>query len=313
MKAYVVRSLIRAILNMFIVVTVVFVVLRSGPLDPAQFMLGNYATVDSIRTLRQSMGLDKPLHAQYFEFLNRLLRGNLGRSFLVEKTVISMVSEVLPYTLELVIAGVLLGIILGVPPGIFAALRPNSLLDQSIRVLTLAGVSIPIFVIGIVFIVIFSIYLGALPAIGGAEPGDLTKHLQHLILPAFTCGFVNMAGICRLTRASMLDALRKEFVVAARAKGLGESTVICKHALRNALLPLITYLGIYTNILLGSAILVEVIFTRPGIGRLIVEAVRSADFPVAQTVIMFYAGAVVIVNLCVDIAYAIADPRIVDK
>jgi peptide/nickel transport system permease protein len=221
--------------------------------------------------------------------------------------------EVLPYTLELVSAGVVLGILIGIPPGIIAALRPNSFFDQIIRVITLVGISIPIFVVGIFLISIFSLKIDLLPAIGGGSARDLKTHLLQLILPAFSCGILMMASITRLVRAALLEVLRKDYILTARSKGLRESIVVCKHALRNSILPLITFLGIYINILLGSAVLVEVIFTRPGVGRLIVEAIKSSDFPVVQTVIMLYAGVVVVVNLLIDIVYCFVDPRIVYK
>lgn len=298
---------------MFIVATIVFFALRLGPLDPAQFMLGEYATAEALKSLRESMGLDRPIYIQYLNFLNQIIHGDFGRSFLNKETVLSQLADVIPYTIELVIAGVLIGILMGVPPGIIAALKPNSIFDQIIRLITLVGIAIPIFVTGIILISIFSLRLNLLPAIGGGESGDLKSHILHLILPAFSCGFLMLASIARLTRASLLDVLRKDYIMTARSKGLRETIVVGKHALRNSLLPLITFLGIYINILLGSAVLVEVIFTRPGVGRLIVEAIKSSDFPMVQTILMLYAGTVVLVNLLIDLTYSIIDPRIVYK
>lgn len=298
---------------MLMVMTIVFVALRLGPLDPAQFMLGEYATAETLQKLRESMELDQPIYVQYLSFIRRLFQGDFGSSFVNKQSVVSQLGQVLPYTLGLVIAGVLMGILLGVPPGIIAALRPNGVYDQAIRLLTLVGISVPIFVSGIILISIFSLKFNLLPAIGGGEGGSLKSALLHLILPAFSCGILMMASIARLTRASLLEVLKKEYIVTARSKGLRESMVVCKHGLRNSLLPLITFLGIYVNVLLGSAVLVEVIFTRPGVGRLIVEAIKSSDFPTVQTILMFYAGAVVVVNLVIDMAYALVDPRIVYK
>jgi len=298
---------------MFLVMTIVFVVLRVGPSDPAHYMLGDYATAESLKKLRETMELDHPIYVQYFSFLKRLIHGDLGASFHNQQPVLSQLLTVLPFTIELVIAGVLVGIVIGMPPGIIAALRPNGYFDQFIRLITLVGISVPIFVMGIFTISVFSLKLNLLPAIGGGEAGDLKSHLLHLILPAFSCGFMMMASIARLTRAALLDVLNKDYILTARAKGVSETLVVCKHALRNSLLPLITFLGIYVNILLGSAVLVEVIFTRPGVGRLIVEAIKSNDFPIVQTTIMLYAGAVVVVNLLIDIVYGFVDPRIVYK
>lgn len=313
MRNYILRVFIRAFIAMFSVMTIVFLVLRLGPSDPAQYILGDYATAESLRSLREAMGLDKPIYVQYFHFLDGLIHGDLGHSFLTQRTVLSYLLDVLPYTIELVIAGVFLGIVLGVPPGIIAALKPNSFFDHVIRLITLVGISVPVFVIGIFLISTISLKLDLLPAIGGGDPGDLKSHLLHLVLPAISIGYLMMASVARLTRASLLDVLSKDYIMTARSKGLKDSVVICKHALRNSLLPLITYLGIHISILLGSAVLIEVIFTRPGTGRLIVEAIRSNDFPIVQTTIMLYAGVVVLVNLIVDITYCFVDPRIVYK
>jgi len=294
------------------VMTIVFVALRLAPVDPAQFMLGTYATEESVRTLREQMGLNRPLYVQYLDFLDQLVQGNLGHSLINKQTVSSQLLSVLPYTLELVFFSTLLGILFGMPPGIIAALRPNSVLDQIIRLTTLGGISIPIFVSGIFLISIFCFTLNYLPIIGGTEM-DLKTHLLCLILPAFSCAIWMMASVTRLTRASMLEILNKGYIVTARSKGLKETLVVVKHALRNALLPLVTFLGINISIMLGSAVLVEVVFTRPGVGRLIVEGITSGDFPMVQVLIMFYAGSVVLINFLVDLTYSLVDPRIVHK
>jgi ABC-type dipeptide/oligopeptide/nickel transport system permease component len=297
---------------MFTVVTIVFIALRLGPVDPAHFILGNYATEESLKNLREQMGIHHPIYIQYLNFLKQLVRGDLGHSFINKQSILSQLLSVLPYTLELVFFGTLLGILFGVPPGVLAALRPNSIFDQIIRLLTLGGISVPIFVSGIFLISVFCFTLNYLPIIGGTEM-DLKNRVLSLILPAFSCGIWMMASVTRLTRASMLDILNKGYVMTARSKGLREILVVLKHAFRNALLPLITFLGININILLGSAVLVEVVFTRPGIGRLIVEGILSGDFQMVQILIMFYAGSVVIINFLVDIAYSFVDPRIVHK
>jgi ABC-type dipeptide/oligopeptide/nickel transport system permease component len=291
--------------------TIVFLVLRLGPLDPAEVILGDYGTEEALRNLRETMGLDKPVYVQYLTFLNDLIHGSFGRSYLNKQPVLSQLLAVLPYTLELVFAAVLAGILFGVPPGIISAIKCNTIFDQIFRGVTLVGISVPIFVVGIVFIVLFSLQLGLLPAIGGGDPGNLKSHIIHLILPALSCGVTLMASVGRLTRAALLDVLNKDYIVTARSKGLMESIVIGKHAMKNAVLSLITFLGIYVNMLLGSAVLTEVVFTRPGVGRLIVEGVKSSDFPIVQTCLMFYVGVVVIVNLLVDISYSVIDPRIV--
>jgi len=297
---------------MFIVMTIVFVLLRSGPLDPAHFILGDYATAETLASLREQMLLDRPIYVQFFSFLSRMFHGDLGCSFINKQTVLSQLVAVLPHTIELVISGVLLGLLLGIPPGVIAALRPNSIFDHLIRLFTLVGISVPIFVSGIFLISIFSLTLDWVPVME-ATGGGLKDRILVLILPAFSCGIWMLASVSRLTRAALLDVLKKDYVVTARSKGLRESIVILKHALRNAVLPLITFLGIYINILLGAAVLAEVVFTRPGVGRLIVESIISGDFAMVQIIIMLYAGAVVIVNLIVDFTYSLVDPRIVYK
>ena len=312
MTAHFLRSLIRALIIMFFVLTIVFITLRLAPIDPAQFMLGEYATAEALKNLRDQMGLNRPIHLQYIDFLGRLIQGDLGHSFINKEAILSQLISVLPYTLELVLFGTILGIMFGIPPGIVSAIRPNGIFDQMIRLFTLIGISVPIFVSGIFLISVFSLTLNYLPIIGGAQT-DFKTHVQSLILPAFSCGIWMMAGVTRLTRASMLDVLNKGYIVTARSKGVRETVVVLKHALRNALLSLVTFLGINISILLGSAVLVEVVFTRPGVGRLIVEGIISGDFPLVQIIIMFYAGAVVLINLIVDLTYSILDPRIVYK
>jgi ABC-type dipeptide/oligopeptide/nickel transport system permease component len=297
---------------MFLVVTIVFIVLRMAPIDPAQFMLGEHATAESLKNLRSEMGLDKPIYIQYLQFLNGLIHGDLGYSFINKQSIASQLLAVLPYTLELVFFGTLLGIMFGIPPGIISALKPNNWFDQFVRLLSLVGISIPIFVSGIFLISVFSITLDFLPIMGGYAT-DLKTRFLSLILPAFSCGIWMMAGVTRLVRASMLEVLNKGYIVTARSKGLRETIIIIKHALRNALIPLVTFLGINISILLGAAVLVEIVFTRPGTGRLVVEGILSGDFPLVQILIMLYAGTVVIINLIVDLTYSLIDPRIVHK
>jgi len=312
MGAYIIRSTIRAFVTMFIVVTFVFTILRVGPVDPARYILGDYATAESLQSIRAELELDLPLHIQYVHFLNQLLRGDLGFSYINKQSVVSQLLNVLPYTLELLVAGILIGILMGVPSGILAALKPNSIFDHIIRFITMVGISIPVFVSGIFLILIFSLKLNLLP-IFSVGTDNLKSRILLLILPAFSCGIWMLASITRLTRASLLDVLKKDYITTARSKGIRESLVILKHALMNSLLPLITYLGISVNILLGSAVLAEIVFTRPGVGRLIVESIRTGDFQMVQSLIMLYSAAVVIVNLLVDLTYSLVDPRVVHK
>ena len=219
MRNYILKSFIRAFFTMLIVMSVLFLILRLGPLDPAQYILGELATAEALKNVREILGLDKPIYVQYLSFLKHLIQGNFGSSFLNDLPVLSQLLKVLPYTIELVLGGIVLGIFFGVPPGIVSALKPNSLLDQFIRLLTLAGISIPIFVAGIVLITVFSVKLDLLPAIGEGTSGGLKSHLLHLILPSISCGLLMMASVARLTRASLLEVLNKEFIVTARRAG----------------------------------------------------------------------------------------------
>ena len=312
MKAYILRALIRALITMFFVATLVFIFLRLSPIDPAHTMLGEYATPDRVQIIRHTMGLDRPIFIQYFQFISDLIKGDLGYSYINKQAILPQILSVLPYTLELLMSGIVLGILFGVPLGIIAALKPNGFIDQAIRIFTLVGISIPVFISGIFLIIIFCLNLEWLP-ITARHGSGLQPRLLVLILPSFSVAFRMMASVTRLMRSSLLDVLKQWYITTARSKGLKERVVILVHALRNALLPLVTYLGISVNILLGSAVLSEMVFMRPGIGRLIVESIIGGDFPIVQVMIMFYAGIVVIVNLVVDITYSFLDPRIVYK
>ena len=310
MGTHILRAGIRAIFIMLIVMTSIFLILRLGPMAPAEYILGDYATPETIASFNQAMGLDQPLHEQYFRFVKKVLRGDLGSSFMHKQPVLLLLMDVLPYTMELIAAGMLMGLLIGIPPGILAALKPNSIYDQAVRFITMLGMSLPSFVVGIFLMSIFSLQLDWLPAFGGGDENSFSDRMLRLILPALSVGIMKLAAVARLTRASLLEVLGKDYILTARSKGLKESIVVLKHALRNSLLPLVTFIGIYINILLGAAVLIEVIFARPGVGRLIVEAIKGSDFPVVQTVIMFYAGAVVLVNLSIDVFYSLIDPRI---
>jgi len=313
MTNYIIRSIFRTLVIMFLVMTIVFFVIRLGPYDPTTLMLGDYVEESKIVQLKQTLGLDQPLYTQYFRFLVQMAHLNLGDSYYSGESVVNLLGDVMPSTLDLLVASLLVGLVLGVVPGILAATRPNSIFDHILRLGTLVGISIPEFVIGLFLIALFALELSWFPAIGGSGSDGFQERLSYLVLPAFSIGIGMMAGIARLTRAAMLEILSKNYIETARAKGVKEVMVVLKHGFRNALLPLVTYLGILINYLLGAAVIVEIVFTRPGVGRLIVDAIKNADFPVVQLVLMFYAGAVVLVNLLVDIAYCFADPRIAYK
>jgi len=274
------------------------------PGDPVKMMLSEFQTnPQQVALLRSQLHLDESLPQQYGRFVVNALRGDLGISIRSKRPVRNEIGENLGSTLQLAAVALLIAATIGMPLGIIAALRQHSWLDIGPMVFALSGVSMPSFWLGLLLIFLFSLRLGWLPATGGGD-------LQHLILPALTLGLGASAIIARLTRSSMLEVLRQEYMVTARAKGLRESTVVLRHGLKNALIPVITIFGLQFGSLLAGAVVVETVFARPGIGRLIVSAILSKDFPMVQGIILFTATAYVIANLLVDLAYGLLDPRI---
>ena len=282
----------------------VFLMMHIVPGDPAQMMLGELAVHrDAITNLRHQLGLDQPIPVQYWRFLTGALRGDLGRSILENQPVARMIWQSLPSTAELTFAGLGIAVLFGGVLGITAAVRQNTWVDTASMVLALWGVSMPTFWMGLLLIFLFSLKLGWLPATG---QGGLIR----LIMPAITLGYVAAAVIARLVRSSMLEVLRQDYVRTARAKGLANRLVIYRHALRNALIPVITVLGLQFGALLGGAVIIETVFSRPGIGRLAVTSILSKDFQVTQGTVLMSAVFYTLVNIAVDVTYALVDPRI---
>jgi ABC-type dipeptide/oligopeptide/nickel transport system permease component len=274
------------------------------PGDPAKMMLGELAVDKSaVENLRHQLGLDDPIMVQYWRFLSGALRGDLGRSVLENQPVARMIWQVLPSTIELTLAGLGIAILLGGILGITAAVRQNSWVDNASMVAALWGVSMPSFWMGLLLIFLFSLKLGWLPATG--QGGAL-----RLIMPAFTLGYVAAAVIARLVRSSMLEVLRQDYVRTARAKGLADRLVILRHALKNALIPVVTVVGLQFGALLGGTVVIETVFSRPGIGRLAVTSILSKDFQVTQGTVLMSAVFYTLVNIIVDVSYAVLDPRI---
>lgn len=300
---YVVRRLVNALVVILLVSIVVFIAIRLTG-DPAASMLqGVEPTRQAIDALRHALGLNRPLWRQYELFLVGALHGNLGTSYDTGQPVTALIGSRLGATALLAVAGVVLGALIAFPVGIIAALRPNSLVDLGARVLALAGISFPNFWLGIMLITIFSVALRWLPASGYGTP-------QSLVLPALTLGLI-LSGIqSRLVRSSMLEVLRHDYVRTARAKGVKEGTVIVRHALRNALIPVVTYMGSTFGALLGGIVFVEVVFSWPGIGSLAYQAVEQRDFPLVQGIVIVTASLLVLINLLVDLAYLLLDPQI---
>jgi peptide/nickel transport system permease protein/oligopeptide transport system permease protein len=284
-------------------VFVVMLTLDLIPGDAVQLMLGEHATKEAVAQLREHLGLDKPLLVRYIDYLARLARGDLGLSIVQRRPVIDELADTWPATLELTIAALVIATAIGVPAGVISAARPNSIFDALARLGSLFGLSMPIFWTGLVLIVLFSLWLPWLP-VGGRGS------LAHLVLPAVALALPSIAVLARLTRASVLDVLGEDYVRTARAKGLREGGVVLKHALRNALLPVITLLGLQAGQLMGGAVLTETVFAWPGLGRLMVKAIFARDYVLLQGAVLVYALAFVVVNLLVDLSYGLLDPRI---
>jgi len=307
---YSIRRILISIPILFTVVTLIFFLVRSMPGGPAVAVLGDYASKESVAALEKEMGLDIPLWEQYINFLKDLARGDLGRSLINGMPVAPEVARVLPYTLQLTVSAALFGVFFGIPLGVFTALRRNRLFDYIGRTFSLAGVSLPSFFLGILLMLVFSIKLDLFPVMGGGDIHDVEDMLHHLFLPALTLGLMMTAYITRTTRSSVLNVLRQDYVRTARAKGLRERLVIYGHTLRNALLPVVSFIGVYTIVLIGGSVLVEVVFARPGLGKMMVGAIQQRDYMTLQSVMVVYAGLVVVINLLTDLSYGLIDPRI---
>ncbi|MEK6718918.1 MAG: ABC transporter permease [candidate division NC10 bacterium] len=310
MLKYVAQRLLFSIPVFLGVVTIVFLVVRVIPGDPAVAALGDYASKEAVEALRQRMGLNEPLPIQYVRFLGNLLRGELGSSMITGSSIRDQVAHALPYTLELTVLAILIGTLLGVPIGVYTAIHRNHLADYVGRVISLTGLSVPAFYLGILLILLFAIQLQWLPAVGGGSLDDVKENISHLILPALTLGLVMTASVARLARSAMLNVLRQDYVRTARAKGLKERVVHLRHALRSALIPIVSVTGIWAVSLIGDSVTVEVVFARPGLGKMMVGAILHRDYTALQSIMVIYTGFVVVINLVVDLIYGCVDPRI---
>ncbi|HYY89281.1 MAG TPA: ABC transporter permease [Chloroflexota bacterium] len=311
MTRYLVARVLAAIPVMLLVATGVFLLLFLTPGDPVATILGSDASPERVRELRTQLGLDDPLPLQLVRWLGRLLHGDLGSSIFLGRPVTQAIAERAEPTLLLTLLSTLFAVSLGVPMGLLAATRAGSWADVGAMLVGLAGVSMPTFWVGLNLIFVFAVALNWLPVAGyqplSAGPGE---SLRYLILPAITLGFPQAALLARMTRSVMLDTLREDYVRTARSKGLQEQRVVLLHALRNALIPLATVLGLIVAVLLGGAVVTEQVFNIPGVGRLLVQAVGRRDYPLVQGVVLVIAGVYVLVNLCVDLAYGVLDPRV---
>jgi peptide/nickel transport system permease protein len=310
---FLVRRLLLLVPVLMGVSVIVFLVLHLAPGDPVEIMLGSQATQADRMRLRAELGLDDPLHVQYVRWLGQVVQGDLGRSLWMRRPVLGEVLVRLKATLILTGTALVLSSAGGVALGILSATRPNSLLDRASAVASLFGASMPVFWLGIVLMVIFSLTLGWLPASGMYAPyggGDLADLLRHLVLPALTLAAASVTIVARLTRSAMLDVLGQDYIRTARAKGLVERRVVVRHALENALVPIVTVIGVQAGYLLGGAVLTETVFAWPGVGTLMVQGILARDIPLVQGCVLVVALTFVLVNLSVDLLYVWLDPRI---
>jgi peptide/nickel transport system permease protein len=292
---------------LWLVVTVVFLLIHIVPGDPIVQMLGDGATAGDIAALRHSYGFDQPLQRQYLSYWVGILHGDLGRSLRLHDTVLHLVLQRYPYTLALTVAATLLGVLMAIPAGVASARRQNRWSDRTLGVVSLFGLSFPNFALGPILILVFAVGLGWFP-VSGAGSGTL-EFLRHLVLPAITLGLGMAAILTRMVRTSMLEELGQDYIRTARAKGLSENTVIYRHALRNALNPVVTVLGLQFGSLLSGAIVTETIFGWPGLGRLTLSAISNRDYALVQGCILAIGLTYVAVNLITDSVYSLADPR----
>jgi peptide/nickel transport system permease protein len=311
MTAYIARRLIALVPVLLIVATVGFFLIYLTPGDPAAVMLGPDATDEELHNLRQIMGLDRPLLVQLYRWYARMLRGDLGYSIFLNRPVLQAIYERLEPTTLLTLMSLAVAVAIGVPAGIVAAVRRNTWLDQVSMGIALFGVSVPNFWLGLNLILLFSVYLGLFP-VAGYVPLDesVAGALRSLVLPAVTLGISASALVARMTRSSMLEVLGQDFIRTARAKGNKERRVIYRHALRNAMIPTVTVIGLALGALLAGAVVTETVFALPGVGRLVISSVLRRDYPVVQGVLMFIAAIYVLVNLLIDIIYVYLDPRV---
>ena len=302
MKGYILKRLFHSIFVLVGISLVVFIILHLTG-DPAALLMPMDATPEQVAQFRQEMGFNDPIIVQYWRFFKGTLRGDFGQSFRHSQPALELVMERMPATIQLTLAAMVIALLVAIPVGIISAIRRNSLLDHIGMTGALLGQSTPVFWLGIMLILIFSVTIQWFPSSGRGE-------IQHLVLPAITLGMFTMARTARMMRSSMLEVMGQEYMKTAKAKGLSPGTVILKHALKNAAIPVVTIIGMELGTLLGGAVITEWIFAWPGVGRLTVQAIFNRDYPVVQAAVFLLASIFVLVNLVVDLLYTYLDPRV---
>jgi peptide/nickel transport system permease protein len=301
--AHIVRTLLLSLITLFGVSVLIFLMLRVLPGDPARVLAGLNASEEQVAQIRSQLGLDESLLVQYWHFISGVLTGNLGQSARTSRPVVTEIVARLPATLILAITATVVGSLLGVTAGVLAAVRRNTLVDHVVSGVAMMGVSMPVYWLGLLLILLFAVKLGWLPAAGSGSP-------LSIVLPAVTLAAFSTALVSRMTRASMLEVLGQDFMRTAEAKGAPPLTVIIRHGLRNAFIPVLTVISLQFGALLGGAVLTETVFGWPGIGRLLVDSIGARDFAVVQGIVLVYAALFILLNVIVDVLYVVVDPRI---
>ncbi len=310
MSSFILKRVGFAVITLFSVLTIVFFIVRILPGDPALVILGDQASMEAIEALRARLGLDRPLIVQYGSFLSGVVIGDWGVSMVSGRPVIEEILKVLPATIELTLVSLVIGAVLGIPLGIWSAIRRNSLPDYVTRLASLLGLSFPAFVSAILLLMVFAIQLRWFPVISSMQGETVGARLRDLALPAVNLGIIMAAYITRVARSAMLEVLNQDYVRTAHAKGIDFLSVILRHCLRNAMIPVVTVVGLYLGILIGNSVLTEIVFNRPGLGKLIVGALNQRDYTMLQGMMVIYTLIVVAVNLITDLTYGMIDPRI---
>jgi peptide/nickel transport system permease protein len=310
MSNYILRRIVSTIPVLLGASLVIFLLIHLVPGDPAIALAGPDAKAEELETIRRRMALDQPLHVQYLSYLTRLVQGDLGRSYYYKDDIGALIARTMPATLELSAVALTISLLVAIPIGVLSATRRNSWIDHASMALAVVGVSIPVFWLGIMLIFVFAVELDWLPASGRGGPLWTLGGLEHVVLPAIALGSIMMASTTRLTRAAMLEVLNEDYVRTARAKGLREWAVVSRHGLRNALIPVVTNVGLQIGGLLAGSFLTETVFAWPGIGRLSVDAMFRRDYPLVQGTMLMVVCFFILVNLIVDLIYAALDPRI---
>ncbi len=311
MIGYILKRVLSLIPVLFVVSVAIFLIVHITPGEPAAVILGLEATEDQVQELREEMGLNLPIYEQYFNWVTDVIHGDLGNSYFMKEPVTEAIMKHLEPTLSLAILGEIVALILAIPVGIIAAYRRGSAIDQSLMVISLLGMAVPSFLLGLLLMLLVGVHLQWLP-VAGYEPiqEGLWEHIKYLILPAISLGAIQAALVARMTRSSMLEVLNTNFIKTARSKGVKEYKVVIKHALRNAFLPILTVIGQSFGTLVTGAVVVETIFNLPGIGQLIINSIERRDFAVIQGVVLFVTLVYVLINLIVDLLYGVIDPRV---